>query len=170
MCSLWQRGSTFVEEDLRACFQPRWIGWSACVRRYRGSCLSSRCRVRRWRMMKRGLRYGPRPTDKMTWNYHFRCMPRNLNLNFIRRARASSKGGINAAETVKGIEDTTRYYFPSILSFSPIPLPTCTCFFFLSFSPFHGGGEIIFPRARSDCIDRGRVDFSDNCGHGDCDV
>lgn len=26
MCPLWQRGSTFVEEDLRACFQPRWIG------------------------------------------------------------------------------------------------------------------------------------------------
>lgn len=115
---------------------------SGCVCRYRGSCLVP-VRVRRWRMMKQAYEYGPRPSTKSRGinSLEWECVPAKFESDVHAPPR---RGGINAPRWKA---------------------------FFLSLSPFQNMHTAekrrmewwCFPR---DCIDRSRVDFSDNCGHG----
>lgn len=115
---------------------------SGCVCRYRGSCLVP-VRVRRWRMMKQAYEYRPRPSTKSRGinSLEWECVPAKFESDVHAPPR---RGGINAPRWKA---------------------------FFLSLSPFQNMHTAekrrmewwCFPR---DCIDRSRVDFSDNCGHG----
>lgn len=141
MCPLWQRGSTFVEEDLRACFQPRWIGRAVACAGIEGAVS--------FPFGFEGGEWWNRPTN--TGLVHQRnhveliassgnvCL-RNLNPTCTR-----------LLEGVALMRHGERHFF--------------------SLSPFQNMYTAekrrmewwCFPR---DCIDRSRVDFSDNCGHG----
>lgn len=141
MCPLWQRGSTFVEEDLRACFQPRWIGRAVACAGIEGAVS--------FPFGFEGGEWWNRPTN--TGLVHQRnhveliassgnvCL-RNLNPTCTR-----------LLEGVALMRHGERHFF----SLSP-------------FQNMHTAEKRrmewwCFPR---DCIDRSRVDFSDNCGHG----